>query len=529
MANSESQIQNEQSQSKYLGVYLQCQNKSTNTDYWYCNVKAIYRIVSQKKGVDDFVKCDREAVPYDADNRRWGYSSLITIDGLLDRKEGFIKDDTVILQVDLKVETLYGTQQDDEARSTTYMDIIGPLDKKQLFSSSTDYQWDFVLNVQGKQVHIQKNLLSMHSEYFKNQFAKNKESKTAMLHNVNYEELIELLSVIYPTLCTITVENVEAITKLSYIFNMSGVLLQCEAILMVNSSKFGKLRTFLMSHWYGMEHLQAKCVAEVKAIGDPKELRMELEYAVLDCRTKAILLDKIVESSPSTNHVEISDQASGARASDILAALASSALVPSDGVVVVESHKISIHKMHLAMYSEYFKAMFLDEFKDNHLSLQLSSNRHISKAMFASFVTGILFAALVNAELQLPGPPPNWDGVPPGFDSVLSSDVIEQLKDVYKNQQLSMMEKKEQFDKIMDSVDPATLAKLPLPPFFNALPKDVQEKLKAIHSDTEMKWSERAPKFMQIMDSLPEDMKPHFGPPPPPPSSAGAGGGSSGE
>ncbi|KAI1696270.1 hypothetical protein DdX_19124 [Ditylenchus destructor] len=148
--------------------------------------------------------------------------------------------------------------------------------------------------------------------------------------------------------------------------------------------------------------------------------------------------------------------------------------------------------------------------------------------MYASFVIGILFAALVNAGPQFPGPPPNWDGVPPGFASVLSPDVILQLKDVYKNQQLSMPEKKEQFDEIMDSVDPATLAKLPMPPFLNQLPEDVQEKLKAIHSDTEMKWSERAPKFMQIMESLPEGMKPHFGRPPPPPASTGTGEGSGG-
>ncbi|KAI1697195.1 hypothetical protein DdX_18627 [Ditylenchus destructor] len=58
--------------------------------------------------------------------------------------------------------------------------------------------------------------------------------------------------------------------------------------------------------------------------------------------------------------------------------------------------------------------------------------------MYASVVIGMLFAVLVNAEPQFPGPPHNWDGVPPGFAGVLSPDVIQQLKDVYKNQQLSM-------------------------------------------------------------------------------------------
>ncbi|KAI1703491.1 hypothetical protein Ddc_16535 [Ditylenchus destructor] len=147
--------------------------------------------------------------------------------------------------------------------------------------------------------------------------------------------------------------------------------------------------------------------------------------------------------------------------------------------------------------------------------------------MYTSVVIGFIVIAFVSARPQ--GPPRNWDGVPPGFADVLPSDVIQQLKDVHTNQDLSMPEKKEAFDKIMDTVDPETLAKLPLPPFLSQLPEDAQEKIKDIHSNTEMKWSERVSKFMPIMESLPDNLKHKFGPPPPPPSSGGAGGQSSDE
>ncbi|KAI1698483.1 hypothetical protein DdX_17881 [Ditylenchus destructor] len=82
--------------------------------------------------------------------------------------------------------------------------------------------------------------------------------------------------------------------------------------------------------------------------------------------------------------------------------------------------------------------------------------------MYKCIVIVLLFAILVNARPQ--GPPPLVDGVPSGFAEVLSSDVIQQLKDVNKNQGLSMKERKEAIDKIMDTVDPATRAKLPKPP-----------------------------------------------------------------
>ncbi|KAI1698477.1 hypothetical protein DdX_17875 [Ditylenchus destructor] len=81
--------------------------------------------------------------------------------------------------------------------------------------------------------------------------------------------------------------------------------------------------------------------------------------------------------------------------------------------------------------------------------------------MYKCIVIVLLFAILVNARPQ--GPPPG-DGVPPGFADVLSSDVIQQLKDVHNNKDLSMPEKKKAIDKIMDTVDPATRAKLPKPP-----------------------------------------------------------------
>ncbi|KAI1692458.1 BTB/POZ domain-containing protein [Ditylenchus destructor] len=178
-----------QSPSKGLSVYLWCQRDSTNRT-WECHANYSLRVMAQKEGVKDISQEDLEETFYGMDY--WGIDTE-TCDFLLDPKNGYIKDDTVILQAHVKpitVKTLSGT--------------LAIESYKQLFSSSTQYSWDFVIVIQDEEVHVQKGLLAIHSEYFKDQFAKYEENNRAVLQDVDYEEFIELLSVIYPTFYPIT-------------------------------------------------------------------------------------------------------------------------------------------------------------------------------------------------------------------------------------------------------------------------------------------------------------------------------------
>ncbi|KAI1702269.1 BTB/POZ domain-containing protein [Ditylenchus destructor] len=98
--------------------------------------------------------------------------------------------------------------------------------KAQLFSPSSPYPSDCVITLKdNKEVHAQKGflfkvdtnlgdthrtrgiaarILSLHSEYFKNIFA-NDITSTISLDTVDYDDFVNLLAIIYPTLHSITV------------------------------------------------------------------------------------------------------------------------------------------------------------------------------------------------------------------------------------------------------------------------------------------------------------------------------------
>ncbi|KAI1690647.1 BTB/POZ domain-containing protein [Ditylenchus destructor] len=233
-----------------------------------------------------------------------------------------------------------------------------------LFSSSTKYPWDFVLIIQGNEVHVQKSILSLHSEYFKDQFGKHKREKRAILEDVDYDEFIELLSIIYRTGCSITEENVETISKLALKFKMAGLLRECEAFLMEHTTNVGRAKALSMAESYGLVYLQGKVIDEIKNIADIKNMKPELD--TLSNRTKRMLLDRICSSGPAFKPVS-GPQNIGittSRATEILEELASSACTATDGFLIVENNRIPIHKAYLAMCSEYFRAMFQGEFTE---------------------------------------------------------------------------------------------------------------------------------------------------------------------
>uniref|UniRef100_A0A915EMM1 Uncharacterized protein n=1 Tax=Ditylenchus dipsaci TaxID=166011 RepID=A0A915EMM1_9BILA len=105
------------------------------------------------------------------------------------------------------------------------------------------------------------------------------------------------------------------------------------------------------------------------------------------------------------------------------------------------------------------------------------------------------------------GPPPNDNGVPPGFESVLPADIIQQLKNLHDNQTLSFPQKREEFDRILNSVPGETLAKLPFPPGFEALPTEIKNKIKEIHTNAQLSWNDKSKQIGQLIESLPPNQR----------------------
>ncbi|CAB3399146.1 unnamed protein product [Caenorhabditis bovis] len=86
---------------KCLGFFLQCV-PDAYSDTWSCQAAAELRLMSQKPGVPHFTRKTNHV--YTAKENDWGYSCFMTWTDILDEAQGYLKDDRVVLEVQVKAE-----------------------------------------------------------------------------------------------------------------------------------------------------------------------------------------------------------------------------------------------------------------------------------------------------------------------------------------------------------------------------------------------------------------------------------------
>lgn len=93
---------------KCLGFFLQCNGDSADQDNWSCTANAMLRIVPAQEGVEPNTR--RITHTFHPKENDWGYSQFVQCDILLDDSNGYIKDDTVRLEVDVSADAPHGVQ-----------------------------------------------------------------------------------------------------------------------------------------------------------------------------------------------------------------------------------------------------------------------------------------------------------------------------------------------------------------------------------------------------------------------------------
>uniref|UniRef100_A0AC34FMC7 MATH domain-containing protein n=1 Tax=Panagrolaimus sp. ES5 TaxID=591445 RepID=A0AC34FMC7_9BILA len=86
---------------KCLGFFLQC-CPTAYSDSWSCQASAELRLISQKAEVPNFTR--KTSHSYTAKENDWGYSCFMTWADILDESQGYIKDNTVKVEVVVKAE-----------------------------------------------------------------------------------------------------------------------------------------------------------------------------------------------------------------------------------------------------------------------------------------------------------------------------------------------------------------------------------------------------------------------------------------
>ncbi|KAI1691597.1 BTB/POZ domain-containing protein [Ditylenchus destructor] len=258
-----------------LNFYLECNGRDDAKD-WKCRATVKFHIVSQKDGVDDIVSHIVHDFSKKSDLKNLQYMSR---EELLDPDNGFIKNDTVIVRVHVTAEM----PQEVEKR------------KSYEFISSISVPPDGVLIVGDNKIPIHKTYLSFYSDFFKTlfcgKFKEGREDKI-VLEEVEYEEMLELLSVIYPSNAPITDKNIKTILKLADRFIMPSVLERCKKELEISTNISGALKLFLAQR-YNFTDLQIQLAQQYKTIEAVKKLKSEPAYKLLNNNTLALLFNGI--------------------------------------------------------------------------------------------------------------------------------------------------------------------------------------------------------------------------------------------
>lgn len=89
-------------QQKCMGFFLQCAPERAYSDQWSVHAVADMRMISYKPNVPHFAR--RTTHTYTSKENDWGYSCFMTWADIIDEGQGYIRDDTVVLEIAVKAE-----------------------------------------------------------------------------------------------------------------------------------------------------------------------------------------------------------------------------------------------------------------------------------------------------------------------------------------------------------------------------------------------------------------------------------------
>uniref|UniRef100_A0A146KS22 Ubiquitin carboxyl-terminal hydrolase 7 n=1 Tax=Lygus hesperus TaxID=30085 RepID=A0A146KS22_LYGHE len=111
--------QERQQTTKSLGFFLQCNGESESTS-WSCHASAELRLLSQREGGEPF--CRKIQHLFYSKENDWGFSHFLGWNEVLDPEKGYIKDDSIILEVQVSADAPHGVCWDSK-KHTGYVGL----------------------------------------------------------------------------------------------------------------------------------------------------------------------------------------------------------------------------------------------------------------------------------------------------------------------------------------------------------------------------------------------------------------------
>ncbi|GMR37679.1 hypothetical protein PMAYCL1PPCAC_07874, partial [Pristionchus mayeri] len=160
------------------------------------------------------------------------------------------------------------------------------------FTDDGDSRQDVCLIVDGRRIHVGRQYLSMHSPVFRAMLLGDFDEKTKKeieLKDVNWEQFIQLLNVIYPSFHKITDANVEFLLALGDRFEIKFVIDECERVL-IHSDKYSNIGKLRLADQYRLIELQDHCLGALTQTAHISAMQYSAEFDELSSDAKASIL-----------------------------------------------------------------------------------------------------------------------------------------------------------------------------------------------------------------------------------------------
>uniref|UniRef100_A0A0N4ZNA8 BTB domain-containing protein n=1 Tax=Parastrongyloides trichosuri TaxID=131310 RepID=A0A0N4ZNA8_PARTI len=262
-------------QKEYLSLQVRCFPQSISRT-WSCTSDIEIKIKSFKN--KDIVKSFRHI--YKHDSNEMGFWDFIKWETLIDERNGFVKDKKFTIEVNIKIINVTGIREK-------------PLYD---FTQPGNVERDIKLIIDGIDIYVNKDYLSIHSPIFERMLNSDFDESRMFqyLSNINIDDFIQLLEVIYPVNREITEENVGILLELGIKFEISYVLDQCEKFL-CNSNRIPLELLLFYSDIYRLQILQSVSISKICSLQNMKEISNSEEFSILSDDLKATLFDKYVD------------------------------------------------------------------------------------------------------------------------------------------------------------------------------------------------------------------------------------------
>ncbi|EGT45284.1 hypothetical protein CAEBREN_29380 [Caenorhabditis brenneri] len=211
---------------------------------------------------------------------------------------------------------------------------------------------DAVLVVDGKKLHVNKTLLSCHSDYFNTLFNsefKEKSMEEIGIKEVDFEHFAAVLSLIHPNPIIPTEYNAEKLLELADRFLLPAAKLNVE--LFIGTTLMDKHEKLRIADKYDLDVLRDHAVA-LNSFYDFQGLYKKAEN--FSDRTKSKLYDrffsipKLMTETPEPSIYEKAFAKSN----------------KTDAILVVDGMKLHVNKALLSYHSDYFETLFNADFKE---------------------------------------------------------------------------------------------------------------------------------------------------------------------